>query len=164
MSEQIFQCKECPLGYIFVAGRCINQITGCQQYNPNGQCSQCAAPFQLTVNGQCQILGCKRYSAQGCDECVSPFRLQNSVCVIPNCAQYSSTGCVRCQDNFILSNNQCISKDPNCLAYDLVNGQTACVKCAARYFLLNGQCKVAEKGCAYDTQGKCTCKHGFYLR
>lgn len=61
-----YTCKQCAQGYIFVEEKCVKAIFGCQQYNTNGLCTQCSQPFQLTVNGQCQILGCKSYCSQGC--------------------------------------------------------------------------------------------------
>lgn len=143
MPDAGFQCKQCPAGYQFIAGKCIKTIVGCQQYSNNGLCSQCARPFQLTVNGQCQILGCVRYCAQGCEQCTTPFQLSNYICAIPNCSQYSNNGCLKCDDGYLLSQNRCILKDPNCLSYDWINGNTICTKCIEKYFLLNGSCRVA---------------------
>ena len=163
-AETPFQCQLCPPGLIFIAGKCLKVIPGCQQYSPDGLCKQCQPIFQLTVNGQCQIVGCSNYCSQGCQQCLPPFQLSNYQCVIPHCLKVGTQGCSQCEDNYLLSQGQCLQKDSNCAQYNVVNGVSTCVQCKDRFFLLQGQCKPAQRGCNYDQQGRCQCKLPFNQR
>lgn len=157
-----YQCTTCSAGYTFVNSACIRVIPGCTQYNSNNLCTNCQSPFQLTINGICQILGCQTYSQNGCTACISPFVLKNNTCSINNCVTYVNDGCSTCQDGYQLVNKQCFVRDVNCLEYS--TGSTfACIRCAPKFYLFQGTCRPAIRGCNYDNQGKCFCKSPFEL-
>lgn len=157
-----YQCTTCSAGYTFINNACIKIISGCLQYNTNNLCTSCQAPFQLTINGNCQILGCQTYRETGCSSCVSPFVLNNNICVIDNCLRYVNDGCSSCNDGYQLVNKKCFVKDVNCLQYSIDSkNNPICTQCAARFYLFQGVCKPATKGCNYDDQGRCVCKTSF---
>jgi len=99
-----YQCTSCSVGYTFLNNSCIKVIQGCLQYNSNQLCTKCKDPFQLTINGDCQVLGCKSYCENGCLNCNPPFLLNNGICIINNCLQYVSNGCSACKDGYQLAN------------------------------------------------------------
>jgi hypothetical protein len=159
-----YQCKSCASGLTFLNGACVKVIFGCLSYQNGSCCAQCASPFQLTVNGECQILGCQDYCQQGCTRCLAPFTLSNGLCSIDGCSNYDSKGCIACQSAYLLGAGACWPKDPNCAAYGPVSSKPLCRQCVDRFYLLNGTCRPADKGCSYDNNGVCTCKSNFTLK
>ena len=124
-----YQCASCAHGYKFIDGSCIKVIQGCLKYKNSNQCAQCQEPFKLTINGECQILGCFKYCESGCLQCKTPFVQKNYVCLIDYCQKYAIDGCSECQDGYLLVNGRCEKKDVNCLKYSFMNGNVVCEKC-----------------------------------
>lgn len=59
---------------------------------------------------------------------------------------------------------QCFPKDPLCATYaNNDKGVPACQECVSKYYLKDGSCLLAERGCIYDSTGKCTCAVHFAM-
>lgn len=131
-------CTKCAPNYILAAGACVEPISYCDSYYPDGYCQLCKKGFFLIYTNhnesfrsakiipkerQClpDIVGCKNYS----------FDHDNF-----------SVTCQDCEDGYIKQGDlKCIPKttstDPNC---SLLNANGGCAKCTGSFYPVNGKC------------------------
>ena len=48
-------CRQCESGYTLYLGKCVQTISGCEEYYANGQCKSCIAGYELD-DGSCDLV------------------------------------------------------------------------------------------------------------
>lgn len=102
--------------------------------------------------------GCETLSNQGCQGCLSPFRLSSGRCIIDNCNDhnYITRKCRSCKVGFHLENGICVANRQLCATYTLNGEDEVCSSCTSSDYILTDQfiCELKKPGCLYQ-YGKC---------
>jgi hypothetical protein len=139
-------CSRCESGYTLYLGKCVQTISGCEEYYANGQCKSCFAGYELD-DGSCDLVisGCISWDEETlkCKACRSGCFLTTSgtcTCTYGFCKNVDQSG--KCTECFHSSLKK---EDSGCTKYthkDHCAQQTGdtCSQCKDDYKISSGNC------------------------
>ena len=81
--------------------------SNCVRFDSDGNCIECQPANRFVPVGKtcvARVVGCKRYTEQGCVECLPAYQFQGGLCRVKYCLNFTTPDrCFRCRNRFTLT-------------------------------------------------------------